>query len=161
MAVDPRAKGSRAEYQVRDLLRKATGLVWERVPGSGGFGASHGLKGDVYLPAATGKIATFTIEIKHYKDEAFNSNIFNTTKGNIGNWWEQAAREGVEMNNKPLLVFKKDRGAWVAGMRQVDYVEIAHLLSCVTATVANKFDDVVVFFPFKDLLENAQEHLYR
>lgn len=50
MAVDSRDKGKRGEAQVRDLLRERTGLQWERVPGSGAYGANHGLKGDVYLP---------------------------------------------------------------------------------------------------------------
>ena len=33
--VDSRAKGARGEYLVRDMLREATGLKFERVPASG------------------------------------------------------------------------------------------------------------------------------
>ena len=34
--VDSRAKGARGEYLVRDMLREATGLKFERVPASDG-----------------------------------------------------------------------------------------------------------------------------
>ena len=115
-------KGTRAEYAVRDLLRKATGLDWERVPGSGGYNAAHGLKGDVYLPPATGKMATFAIEVKHYKDDVINSNLLKENKNPSILWdfWLQTQREAEEMNMKPLLVFKKDRGKWLAGMLETD-----------------------------------------
>ena len=45
--VDSRAKGARGEYLVRDMLRDATGLKFERVPSSG---ALEYLKGDLYVP---------------------------------------------------------------------------------------------------------------
>ena len=45
--VDSRAKGARGEYLVRDMLREATGLKFERVPASG---ALEYLKGDLYVP---------------------------------------------------------------------------------------------------------------
>ena len=45
--VDSRAKGARGEYLVRDMLREATGLKFERVPASG---ALEYLKGDIYVP---------------------------------------------------------------------------------------------------------------
>ena len=48
--VDPRAKGARAETQVRDKLRELTALNWERVPSSGALDPKHGLKGDLYVP---------------------------------------------------------------------------------------------------------------
>lgn len=161
MAVDPRAKGARFEYQIRDMLVKATGLEWLRVPGSGAYSTGHSLKGDVYLSPASGKISTFTIEAKHYADEAFNSNIFKSSAGNIGKWWAQTLREAEEMNAKPLLVFKKDRGHILAAMNHSDFAEIAHLIETPTMTMNNKWEEPVTFFMFKDLLENAQEHLYR
>ena len=40
--VDSRAKGARGEYLVRDMLRDATGLKFERVPSSGALGISKG-----------------------------------------------------------------------------------------------------------------------
>ena len=59
--VDSRAKGARGEYLVRDMLRDATGLQFERVPASG---ALEYLKGDIYVPHASNK---FCIEVKNYE----------------------------------------------------------------------------------------------
>ncbi len=111
-----RDKGMRAEYQVRDMLREATELEWERVPGSGGFGASHGLKGDIYLPVPTGHMSKWCLEVKHYADEHFNSNIMKTakTQTQFEKWLVQTERESEEMNAEPMLIFKKDRGQWFA-----------------------------------------------
>lgn len=120
MAVDSRAKGQRAEYDVRDKLRLATKLQWERVPGSGGFGASHGLKGDVYLPATTGHLSKYAIEVKHYKDDVLNSPLFNETVSTLEKFWEQTTREAREMNAKAVLIFKKDRGKWLLAVSPAD-----------------------------------------
>lgn len=127
--VDSRDKGVRAEYTVRDLLRDATGVEWERVPGSGGFGSQHGLKGDIYLPNSTGLMSRYCIEVKHYKDEHFNSNIIKptATKSQFEKWLAQTEREAGEMNAKPMIVFKKDRGNWFVGVPLgdtiLDYIE--------------------------------------
>lgn len=113
---DSRDKGKRGEYQVRDLLTEKTGLEWARVPGSGGFGAHHGLKGDVYLPTSTGKISKFAIEVKWYKDECFNSNILKDSSSQFDKWLDQAYREADQMSAKPMLIWKKDRGAWLVAI---------------------------------------------
>ena len=55
--VDSRAKGARGEYLVRDMLREATNLQFERVPNSG---ALEYLKGDLYVPHAKNR---FCIEV--------------------------------------------------------------------------------------------------
>ena len=108
--VDSRQKGARAETAVRDLLRKSTGFKWERVPGSGAYDVNHGLKGDIYIP---NKSLVYTIEVKHYKDDVLNSNIFNPTTSQLEKFWMQTVREAEQMGNIPLLVFKKDRGKWL------------------------------------------------
>lgn len=115
---DSRQKGQRAEYAVRDLLRKETGVQWERVPGSGGFGSQHGLKGDIYLPNSTGLMSRYCIEVKHYADEHFNSNMLKptTSQSQMEKWIRQTERESLEMNAKPMLVFKKDRGPWFSAI---------------------------------------------
>lgn len=118
--VDSRDKGKRAEYDVRDLLREKTGLAWERVPGSGGFGAQHGLKGDIYLPISTNKRSLYCIEVKHYKDDTITSTLFNPTVSTLEKWWNQTVRESQEMNAKPMLVFKKDRGEWLVAFWEND-----------------------------------------
>ena len=123
--VDSRAKGQRAEYDIRDILRKHTGLGWERVPGSGGFNESQGLKGDVYLPTPTGKISAWTIEVKHYLDENFQSNLFRPTESMLEKWLEQTYREAKQMNSKPILIFKKTRGIWLVA---VDIEHAFHIL---------------------------------
>lgn len=120
MAIDSRQKGARAEYAVRDLLREHTKLDWDRVPGSGGFGASHGLKGDLYLPTPTGKISAFTVEVKHYKDDVLNSNLFNITESQLEKFWAQTTREAEQMGALPMLVFKKDRGRWLVALWEGD-----------------------------------------
>lgn len=120
---DSRDKGMRGEYQIRDTLRESTGLQWERVPGSGGYGAQHGLKGDIYLPHATGKMSKYAIEVKWYKDEQLTSNILKATTSQIERWWEQTTREAGEMNAKPMLVFKKDRGTWLACFEYGDAID--------------------------------------
>lgn len=151
--VDSRAKGQRAEYAVRDLLREATKLDWDRVPGSGGFGASHGLKGDIYLPTPTGKISAFTIEVKHYKDDVLNSNIFNTTVSQLEKFWEQTVRESQQMNSKPMLVFKKDRGKWLVALNAED-LPLEYKIPEPNLAF-NKNDMNVVVFLFESLLNTT------
>jgi Holliday junction resolvase len=112
--VDSREKGKRAEYQVRDLLRERTGLGWERVPGSGGFSAVHGLKGDIYLPDQE---CRHCIEVKHYKDDTVNSLLLKNPDNQLAKFWAQTVREADEINKEPLLIFKKDRGQWLVAAR--------------------------------------------
>lgn len=126
MAVNSRDKGKRAEYAVRDLLRKYTGMKWERVPGSGAFDADHGLKGDIYLPCVQTKglnKSLVCIEVKHYKDDVINSNLLRPAKQTLEEFWRQTLREAEELNKIPVLVFKKDRGKWlVAVMEESDKI---------------------------------------
>lgn len=153
MAVDSREKGKRAEYQVRDLLRKHTGLEWERVPGSGAFGQSHSLKGDVYLPPSVGKLSKYCFEIKHYADEKLNSNIFNAGESQLEKWWEQAAREGEQMNMRPALIFKKDRGIWLLALDSSD--DMIDLLMERTHFVIHKRDMEIVVGAFEPWLKDT------
>ena len=66
MVVDARAKGARTETTVRDLLKKHTGLGWERVPGSGALDPKHLLKGDLYVP---GRTNLWCVEVKGYAED--------------------------------------------------------------------------------------------
>lgn len=143
MAVDSREKGKRAEYQIRDILRKHTKLDWERVPGSGAFGQSHALKGDVYLPPSVGHMSKYCFEIKHYADEKLNSNIFNVGESQLEKWWTQAAREGEQMNMKPALIFKKDRGQWLIALDSSDPL-IDNLMSRTHFVVHKREMEVVI-----------------
>ena len=51
--VDSKEKGTRAELAVRDALRQATGLQFERTPLSGALDARYGLKSDLFIPNKT------------------------------------------------------------------------------------------------------------
>lgn len=104
--VDPRAKGARGETQVRDMLRKHTGLQWERTPGSGALNEKHGLKGDLYVP---NKENLYCVEVKNYQDDHLTSQILTSKDPQLLTWWEQAIRQGIQVSRKPLLIFKFDR----------------------------------------------------
>jgi Holliday junction resolvase len=109
--VDSREKGARAEAALKTLLRKETGLNWQRVPASGGLAAKHGLKGDLYVPNEKN---VFCVEVKHYKDDQLTSKILTSKNPIIIDWWEQTIRESSQVNREPLLVFKYDRSKWFA-----------------------------------------------
>lgn len=104
--VDVRAKGAKAETDVRDKLRKATSLKWERVPGSGALDPKHGLKGDLYVP---GEGNLFCVEVKHYEEDHISSALLTSVNPQLIQWWEQAVRQGTQVSKKPLLIFKYNR----------------------------------------------------
>ena len=104
--VDSRDKGSRAEAVVRKLLKQKTGLNWERTPSSGALNEKHKLKGDIYV---AGEKNNYCVEVKHYKDDHFNSSLFTGKTPQLIIWWEQAVRQGIQVDRKPLLIFKHDR----------------------------------------------------
>ncbi len=102
--VDSRAKGQRGEYAVRDMLREATGLKFERVPASG---ALEYLKGDLYVPNERNR---FMIEVKNYEESAFNDTMFTAEKtNNINVWFRKAILQAKGGSQEPLLFFKYNR----------------------------------------------------
>ena len=106
MTVDSRAKGARAEADIVKKLSDYTGLNFKRIPMSGALDASHGLKGDVYIPNS---LNIFCIEVKHYKDDHYTSKLLTDKKPQLIEWWEQTIREAAQISRKPLLIFKFDR----------------------------------------------------
>lgn len=106
MSTQSKEKGSRAEVTVRDMLRKYTGLQWERTPLSGALDKVHQLSGDVYIPGEKNK---YTVEVKHYKDSVINHLLLTGENHTLKQWWNQTQREAKENKNLPLLVFKHDR----------------------------------------------------
>lgn len=106
MVVDARAKGARTETTVRDLLRKHTNLVWERVPGSGALDPKHQLKGDLYVP---GRTNLWCVEVKGYAEDHLTSAILTGKKPQLIEFWEQSIRQGEQVSKQPLLIFKYDR----------------------------------------------------
>ena len=102
--VDSRAKGARGEYLVRDMLRQATGLKFERVPASG---ALEYLKGDLYVPNQRNH---YCIEVKNYKDSPLTDKIFTQPKtNNLIRWWKKVVVQAKGGDQMPLLFFKYDR----------------------------------------------------
>ena len=102
--VDSRAKGARGEYLVRDMLREATNLQFERVPSSG---ALEYLKGDLYVPHAKNR---FCIEVKNYENSPLSDKIFTAPKtNNLIKWWKKLERQAEQGNQEPLLFFKYNR----------------------------------------------------
>ena len=102
--VDSRAKGARGEYLVRDMLREATNLQFERVPSSG---ALEYLKGDLYVPHAKNR---FCIEVKNYENSPLSDKIFTAPKtNNLIKWWKKVERQAEQGNQEPLLFFKYNR----------------------------------------------------
>lgn len=114
--VDVRAKGATAETKIRDELRKATGLKWERTPGSGALDPKHGLKADLYVP---GKINLYAVECKHYKDCHINHLLISGKNPQLIDWISQTYRQAIQVNKKPLLIFKHDRSALYCAFKEL------------------------------------------
>ena len=106
LVVDSRQKGARTETIARDMLRKHTGLNWERVPGSGALDPKHQLKGDLYIPGVTNK---FCVEVKGYADDHINSGLLTHKTPQLVEWWQQTQRQALQVDKLPLLIFKYDR----------------------------------------------------
>lgn len=106
LVVDSRQKGARTETIARDMLRKHTGLNWERVPGSGALDPKHQLKGDLYIPGVTNR---FCVEVKGYADDHINSGLLTHKTPQLVEWWQQTQRQALQVDKLPLLIFKYDR----------------------------------------------------
>ena len=111
MASKQTQKGSRFEYKVRDLLKEATGVEWARSPTSG----SGVIKGDLFCPK---NFYHYCFECKSYKDSVLQDNILTAKSNNFYSWWQQTLDQAEEMNKKPALVFKKDRGKIFIAVRE-------------------------------------------
>ncbi len=99
-------KGTRAEILVRDILRKITGLGWERTPLSGALDPKHGLKSDLYVP---NEHNLYCVEVKHYSSCHIDHTLITSKSPQLIAWVEQAIRQGTQVAKKPLLIFKHDR----------------------------------------------------
>ena len=125
--VDSRAKGAEGEKQVRELLRKRTGLEFQRVPMSG---ALDFLKGDIFLPNMHNN---YCIEVKFYKDSHFNDKILTALKSNMFiRWWDQTLEQAKKAGAKPALFFKYNRSKIFVAQRDepengLNYMYVSHL----------------------------------
>ena len=107
--VDSRAKGARAESQMKGLLISKTKLGWERIPASGALSEVHGLKGDLYVP---GEKNLYCVEVKSYKESAINHNLVIGVGKPLLEWMQQSIRQAEQVSKKPILFFKHDRSKW-------------------------------------------------
>lgn len=104
--VDSRAKGARAELQIRDKLRDLTGHKFERTPSSGALSPALMMKGDLFIPNVNN---LYSIEVKHYENDQFTTSIYSAKEPTLFKWWDQAIRQANQTSKKPLLIFKHDR----------------------------------------------------
>jgi len=120
--VDSRAKGYRAETQCKDILTKLTKLNWQRIPASGALDEIHGLKGDLYVPNENNK---YCVEVKSYKESAINHLLVSGVGKPLTEWIQQAIRQGIQVDKKPLLIFKHDRSKfYVCSWNEPGNVEV-------------------------------------
>ena len=112
---------------MRDMLREATGLKFERVPASG---ALEYLKGDLYVPNQRN---FYCIEVKNYKDSPLTDKIFTAKRtNNIIKWWKKIVVQAKGGDQKPLLFLKYDRSKIFVvtaekPINTVDYMYISFL----------------------------------
>ena len=113
-------KGTRGEMVARDLLRKYTTLKWERTPLSGALDPKHGLKSDLYVP---NEHNLYAIEVKSYEDDHLTSQILTSKTPQLIQWWEQAVRQGKQVDKKPLLIFKHNRSKMFVAFEDIPSTE--------------------------------------
>jgi hypothetical protein len=99
------------------MLRKHTGLAWERVPGSGALDPKHGLKADLYVPNRNN---LFCVEVKGYAEDHINSGLLTHKTPQIIEWWQQTQRQARQVDKLPLLIFKYDRSKLFGATVMVD-----------------------------------------
>ncbi len=107
--VNSREKGARAELLARNLLRKDTGLQWERTPSSGALHSNHKLKGDLYVPNEKNR---YLIEVKHYKEDQLSSKVLFNKDPTIFEWWDKACKQAEDTDKRPIVMYKWDRSKW-------------------------------------------------
>ena len=83
------------------MLHRHTGQTFTQTPGSG----SGKIKGDLYVPH---KHNIFTIEVKFYRDMAFNHKIFTQKSNQFVGWWSKLCKQSQQMQQEPLLIFKEN-----------------------------------------------------
>ena len=140
--VDSRAKGARGEYLVRDMLRHATGLIFERVPNSGALAY---LKGDLYVPHETNR---FCIEVKNYAESPLSDKIFTQERtNNLARWWKKLQKQATAGNQEPLLFFKYNRSKVFACIDyEPDHCKYLHIswLNCSVMLAEDWLDNFIV-----------------
>lgn len=102
-------KGTRAELALRNILRRTTGLEWERTPGSGAMNSRYKMKGDLYIPNEKNY---YLIEVKHFKEDQLSSRVLTLKDPTLFDWWNKACQQSEDTGMEPLLIYKFDRSKW-------------------------------------------------
>jgi Holliday junction resolvase len=100
--VNSRQKGARGEELVREILSKATGHAFDRVPGSG----SGTIKGDLHI---LGKRNRFCIEVKNYAESPVSDKVLTNKTNDLNVWWTKLVLQAKQCGQEPLLLFKYNR----------------------------------------------------
>lgn len=100
--VNSRQKGATGEESLRTLLNEATGLEFNRVPGSG----SGKIKGDLYIHKENNR---FCIEVKNYAESPFSDKIFTNKTNNLTLWWDKLRNQSKLVGQEPILFYKYNR----------------------------------------------------
>lgn len=124
MSNPSKEKGTRAETLVKEALKKATGLKWERTPGSGSLDPKHNLKGDLYVPKESN---FYCVEVKHYEADYINTGILHNKSPQMIDWWEQCVRQARQVDKYPLLIFKHDRSKLFAAFTDMPEADFHHI----------------------------------
>jgi len=106
-----RSKGRYAELKVAKILSDYANLSFTQTPGSG----SGKIKGDLHIIDHEN---VFTIEVKHYRDMAFNHKMFTQKTNNIVQWWNKLCKQAKEMKQEPLLIFKENHSKQYVGTKR-------------------------------------------
>ena len=105
---NPRSKGKRGEYKVRDALTLWTGKEFNRTPSSGAFGTInkiHEFVGDLVCEDPD---FPFCVEVKNHEGWELGQ-LLTSSNPQILQWWGQATIQATKSGKYPMLVILRNR----------------------------------------------------
>lgn len=126
MASKSKAKGSRFEYTIRDMLNKIYDTKeFARTPGSGSImGRSNFAKREGMSDAAKDTLSAdlicpswfpYSIEAKNYADKPTYPTIIHSYDATLDGWLGEALFDAINFNKIPMLFFNTTRkGSFIA-----------------------------------------------
>jgi hypothetical protein len=159
-----KGKGKRGEYWLRDRLREAFGIPFERTPQSGGSELKAGWKlaGDICAPP--GYDWNYSLEMK-WRENWELGQLFSK-KCVIWDWMNQACHDAKLTNMVPILVFKRNNVAPLV-MVPYYYSDVGHAFilkntrdSSICFTVWNEGKEYEVML-FEDWLTHLKKERAR
>lgn len=101
-----------------------------------------------------GKLSNFCIECKSYADDQITGNLLYPGKQVFDQWAEQTFRQAKDMNAKPMLIFKKDRGKPIVA---IDF-EVGGVQNFMKIT---RPSGTLYLYLFDDLMPVIKDTLYK